>query len=698
MIAFIIPIVAVMVRYIVIAIVQLGIWTAIEKWVFPKINDAIVAIMEKFGVSEETAKDIMSNDIIEFGESVGVFAVTLKSKLPLKVAEFLGFTTKGWSKRVLQTQIAKYLPFTAGWLKVIPKATSLIIPGTAPAVVQGAIKAIPGFKVAYDMIFKGLGVTFVGTMAISGVIDFGNWNSGAYQKKMQKVIAFLSFGLLTPDEEWRTSRTLSTEIFDKIFNTYKIEGAQFINDPYKAQSVLFTRDNLLDFLDVIGAELLKKDGSASTKEVMLAALPFIVFDVSKEVTATAQQLELQKTEPQVKVFTGVVTQGKLAEGVTFVARETDMIDDIDELQRAAENNLASFIMALPGKVIYEIKVVSSVTSKDGFTQRGTTQKIISGHFENGTPKYKTITNKFAQLKIYVVTEKGTKTNIATVTLGPVNSAVFNPSGSDLSLAEQEIKSNITTTDIADIKTIETVQPVEVIQTPRGEQNDGLMSVNKQFIATSYAEALNNLIPLRFMVGDDSNGYHIKLLYVGYSPNVLYNTKEITRQQAVDLINSYPDKYKSIGGSGKTLTGEALQIQYPGSTDMTPWEYLTLYPLGDFKGNFEDITKSNFGKSAYVWAYKSPTGEVLTNVPLELVKRLDPNSATAGTNPLASSNPNKCMATTISDWFGGATPGSASIEARAKIYETWGLGQAVYYTGTAEQNNKLLAEMKRRSGC
>jgi hypothetical protein len=297
-----------------------------------------------------------------------------------------------------------------------------------------------------------------------------------------------------------------------------------------------------------------------------------------------------------------------------------------------------------------------------------------------------------------LTDKGTRTNISTITLGPVDSAEFTPSASELNLAEQEIKSNISTTDISEITTIETPQNVEVQQIEAVAPIANGVSQQTSFVANSYAEALNNLIPVRFFLGQDPNGYHIQILHVGVSPNVIYNTRELTLQEVRSLISSYPDKYKKIAGQDLTLTGEKMQIQYPGTTDLTPWSYLVLSNLEGFTGNFDDIIQGNFSKSQYVWAYKSPTGEVLTFVPLELVARLDPNSSTAATNPLASSNPNKCQATTISGWFGGTTPDNAKVAQRAVIYEAWGLGSAAYYTGTAEQNNRLLAEMKRRSGC
>jgi hypothetical protein len=698
MVAAVIPLVQVALRYIIIAAVQLGIWAAIEKYALPQINGAIQAIMQKFGVSEEQAKDIMSNDLLEFGEEIGIFAATMKSKMPLKLAELLGFTTKGWSKRALTAGVAKYLPFTASWIKVLPKGATIVSKEAAPAIIAGAVKSKTGFKIAYDLVMKTLGVGFVGTLAISNVIDFGNWNSGAYQKKMQKVIAFLSLGTLTPDADYRKSKTLSPEIFDKIYNTYKIEGAQYINDPYKQQHVVFTRDNMLDFLDVIGAELLRLDGSASVKEVNMAALPFIIFDVSAEAPTAQQEVAAAKTTPQVKVFTGVVAQGKLAEGVTFVARETDLIDDINELQRAAENNLASFIMALPGKIIYEIKIVSSVTSKDGFTQRGTTQKIITGYFTSGAPKYKTVTNKFAQLKIYVVTEKGTRTNIATVTLGPVNSAVFNPSGADIQLAEQEIKNNITTTDISEIKTIETTQQIAVEQTEKATAGTNTKTEQGYPISNSYAEALNNLIPPKFFYTQFGGPGWPAKIDVGFSPNVPFGTREITLSEAqqkirdagtgliVDATKTMDEVWRGLG-----LT--------PGTWNDTTAKMLVLSGLAMATPKATDILNNIFPASKVVYAYRAPNGEILTNVTLETIRSLDTASGSEITEqPLASSNPNKCLAVTISDFFGGNIPQTATLEKRALLYESWGLGQAAYYTGTAEQNNRFLAELKRRSGC
>lgn len=54
------------------------------------------------------------------------------------------------------------------------------------------------------------------------------------------------------------------------------------------------------------------------------------------------------------------------------------------------------------------------------------------------------------------------------------------------------------------------------------------------------------------------------------------------------------------------------------------------------------------------------------------------------------------ATTLFDAY-SAIGGLPSISQRANIYASWGLGAASTYTGTAEQNNRYLAELKRQFG-
>ncbi|MFQ5751798.1 MAG: hypothetical protein ACE5HI_07360 [bacterium] len=256
----------------------IGIIEIADRFILPLVNKAIQEIIETFGVPEDEAKDIVANSWLQLMEEIGIAAVAIRSKTPTKVAKLLGFNTKGFRKRPIKSSTKNKLgkqgstgAIKAGQVVKLPRKE-------AQQVVNDAKKAIPGFKAAVDTTFKGLGLLFLGALTIAQWIDFGNWNSGAYQKKMQKVLATITFGALVPDEDYRKTKTTSPDVFNKVLNAYKLEGATFIADPFKQATVPFTRDNLLDVVDQIGASLLLTEGSASTRDVLQATQGMIRFD------------------------------------------------------------------------------------------------------------------------------------------------------------------------------------------------------------------------------------------------------------------------------------------------------------------------------------------------------------------------------------------------------------------------------------
>jgi hypothetical protein len=119
------------------------------------------------------------------------------------------------------------------------------------------------------------------------------------------------------------------------------------------------------------------------------------------------------------------------------------------------------LQTILGKIIYEVKIVSSVITKDGFKQTGTVQQIKTGVSSTGPPKYKTVVNKFATLNLYVLTDKGVRSKISTIVLGPTNSAKLTVGINEVKEIETALPSLVTTTDINEIKGIETVQSVTV---------------------------------------------------------------------------------------------------------------------------------------------------------------------------------------------------------------------------------------------
>lgn len=634
--------------------VTLGIISLVEKYVLPLINRGIAAIVEVFGVSEEDAKDIMSNEILIFAESVGVGALTLRTKIPTKIAERLGFTAKGFNKRML-----------VGKADVIKKGSSvgaIIAPGgtitlntiEASAVVLKSKSVLSGFATAFDLVLKTLGVTFVGFIAVNNFIDFGNWNSGAYQKTFQKILALVTGGLLVPDEDYRKTKTVSPEVFDKVFNTYKIGGVVGINDPYKKQTVLFTRDNMIDLLDVVGADLLRTTQRASTKDVLLASQLFMIFKESKEAPAAAAAVAKAATLPKIKVFTGVLTQGKLGETDPFITRETDLIDSAQELQDAALNNLAAFLVALPGRIIYEIKIVASIITADGFIQRGTAQRVVTGFTTAGAARYKTVINKFAIVSVFVFTQRNVRTKIQTIVLGPVDSVAFQPKASDLTIAEQTIKSNLTTSNVEEIKTITTDQLVDAKQRTEIEE-----------IITERGTQLLRLLK------DNPAGFFADV-------DKLFEAFPITRLE------------RDFRAAASTLAQKREIFKTENINPESVPEYQT---RKNKLLNFPDPAVTTFRGFAGETMFLQPKEPILKEYQFAGPSATLPDVAIP-----ASNNLNRCFSLTVAEFFDTNRQTYPSVAERSKLYEAFDLGPANWYTGTAEQNFKLLAELKKRSGC
>lgn len=465
--------IAAIIRVIIQTAVQTGIWFGIDLLILGPLKDAVQDNMVEKGMSEEEAKDHVANDLIDLLGVFGVTGVAIKSKLPNKVADYLGFTTKGYSKRIIKPKV----PVASGPVVLpTPKVGQSVITAAAQTAVNAVDNAKitkPGFKIAYDLTVKTLGVTFLGAMAIGNWIDFANWNQGAYQGFFQKVYAKITGGLLVPDADYRQSLTLGSDVFDKVYNTYKLEGATGINDPFKGQQVEFTRDNLLDLTDKVGAKLLSTSGRASTKDVLLATQMMILFNndvvqastgvVSQGGGAIAQPIGGSSGLP--KVFTGVVSQGVVGRGLTFEPRPDDLIESLAELKQAAANNLTPYLQSLLSKIVYEIKIVPTYIARDGTIQRGITQQIRNGTNRDGTPKYKTVTNKFATLNVFAVSDKGTRTKLTTIVLGPTNSAKLTIGMNDIAEVEAALPSLVTTSDINEVIGIETDNPVTVSTPP-----------------------------------------------------------------------------------------------------------------------------------------------------------------------------------------------------------------------------------------
>lgn len=470
-------IVALAIRSIIQMAVTLGIISFVQSYLIPLINDALVAIAEKFGATAEEAQDILANEYLQFAEQVGIGVLVLRAKTPTLIAEKLGFTSKGWVKRPLKPATQAKVTGATAVAESATATTAQQVEKIATTVAKTRGLSFDSVSKVANVIVAIVGVPVGVGLLITNTIDFGAWNSSAYQQSFQK---FLSIFGLEPDKDSRNPRTTSNDVFNKIYSAFQLEDAISINDPYKGAVVPFTRDNLLDLADKIAAQIFVEKKQVKSKELMGAMLPLIKFGnktTTTTSTTTSTTSSQASTATKVQVFSGVVSQGILGNGTIFTPRTNDMIDDVQELIDSSSINLANFLVALPSKVSYEIKIVSSITTKDGFTQRGKTQQIQVGTYSNGQPRYKTITNKFAVLYLYIATDKGTRTKIATVNVGPVNSVNFQPNSNDLNAVAGRLQTVATTQDPSVIKTVISSQPI--VTTPPVATQPPLPNYNTQ---------------------------------------------------------------------------------------------------------------------------------------------------------------------------------------------------------------------------
>jgi hypothetical protein len=109
----------------------------------------------------------------------------------------------------------------------------------------------------------------------------------------------------------------------------------------------------------------------------------------------------------------------------------------------------------------------------------------------------------------------------------------------------------------------------------------------------------------------------------------------------------------------------------------------------WKGYFEQIRAKNptaftTGKSGYVIKdgvpYYVGNGSVNDTI----------NSVTSASN---NGNKSGLNALTLSEWYQSQGQALPSVSERSVIYERLGLGPSSFYTGTSEQNTKLLNALK-----
>lgn len=642
-------IIAIAIRYVIMAAIQLGLWAVLEKYAIPLLNNAIINTMEFFGVNEETAKDIMANRLIKGAEEIGVFAATLRTKLPIKVAEMLGFTSKGFAIRKLEATLATKIEQTA--LK--SGVNALVTDGEVKAMAKVIAKAR---GISLDWVLKvgalislAIGVPTGFFYAFAQYVDYANWQ-GPYQKYFQKVLSY--FGI-NPDTVIPRAKTISAETWKRVYATIEELHPIGISFPFSGKDTPWSRQNFADLVDEVAANLVKAGGQASYKNVIGAVLPLVQLSgapaTPSEEGTLGTTTSSQTYTPTIKVVTGTIAQSTLAAALPFVPRQDDMIENMGELVQAVRNNEAPFLASLGGRIIREIKIVSSITTKDGYVHRGTANQIEVGKNADGTPKYKTVVNKFAVGDIYLLSEKGSRTKITRIVYGPVDSVRFKPDENQIQDLQAQIKSELTSSASAVQQSI-----LNPSTTPSATAaNGGTLPTT----STSTPPVTKiDIVPRDYFV--DYDAFYTRVYYI--SGNTIVMSPDFT-----SILNQ--DTKGQIGNYGDQTREAIRQLTAIG------------YPVDSYRHKM--FANEIDGKIAP--KIETATFEEFFGTTVSLSK--------ASNAPALSAS--ALNATTLFDFYAAKGEALPSIAIRKLLYESAGLGKANLYTGTAEQNTKLLTYLQ-----
>jgi len=330
-------------------------------------------------------------------------------------------------------------------------------------------------------------------------------------------------------------------------------------------------------------------------------------------------------------------------------RANDLINDAAELEQAAINNVVPVLQGMAWRLSYEIKIAPSVKTASGFMQKGTAQRVVVGQDKKGQPKYKTVFNKFAVMSLFINTEKGTHSKFATIVLGPVDWILFNKANVNLGQVQANISQRTTAGAVVSMqpKPTEAGAPAGQIVAPAPTQVTPVITAPK--IAPNIYPAIgvfmHNQPPL-FATLYKKVGNEI----LSFEPYANLATEEEKIRLSQD-----PGKFAQNEQKLKDRGVNTAQIQAV--------QFLDLSGVGKYP-----MRSVNFNEFF-----------VYTITPIGTIAPQEPKTV--------------ALATTLFEYYKAKGEPLPSVEERSKLYEQLGLGTAIYYTGTYEQNTKLLSSLQ-----
>lgn len=639
-------------RYIVMAAMNVAVIATAQALISEGINWITGLLQSEEGMSQAEAEDSVAAEVIGMAGAMGADAALLKSRLPVRIADKIATTKRRPT------------------LSPLSKATSA-------AGAQGVASATLKSKLVSQVTGKwgfALFTTIVWLPSlVQNILDQGTFNPKGANNAMDSIGLPKVLRWKIPDSGITPGSYTAAEFLD-LYDQLTSAGAVGINNELEQQSQMWSKNALADLIDVIVGDLIIR-GKKSDKTAVKAELAKYIISrpasgggsVISPYTAPAPVTPPAGYVPtQIKIYTGVVANGALGTPQEFVARPDDMIQNAEELKAAAKINLAALYQALPGRFYYEIAIVSSVRTRAGFTVKGAPVQVVSGYTTKGTPRYKTVYHKFAVMRIFVTDRLGKNVKLEEITLGPVNVVDFQPTAAQLTDIAEKITPETFTGDIGDVSQIVTTKPVSVTPT-------------SQYVPAPTTAPAGGTVSQPVASVPQVPAYVAPATPPPAPPPVQVSSPAPAPVPVAPQVAQTVEIWRALGYT---------EMQYGGIGNLSIATLATKYGVdpndfGAINPQFAKIGGISAGSSWDASYLMRNMGIMTINIPQRRTVSLPPVNAQL------------MAATNLSEAYAALGLSLAALSTRANLYQAWGLGAASTYAGTAEQNAKLLAEIKKR---
>lgn len=696
-------------------VVTITVTTVIADLIAGFLKSIVQSVAKHYNIPEDDAKVVVTNKLIDVAALVGVGTGALYSKLGVKAVDYLGIKGATAAKRALSASAATKVAATDA------NAAASIGLGKK---MWSALAAFPATQVLmFVMIGQNIG-------------DWYFFKTGLF---IQTVNGIFGNGTVAAPDTSSGATGFSKPDFIAYAAAVEAQGVAAISAPSAKILAQYSRDDLAKLLTWLYGQQLLAGLSTGNKAVEAAAQPYLIMQPKSGQYAASlydQVAQAQSPSPSVssapvakatvsvskatttsapKIFTGVISQGTLGAATSFAPRPDDLISSLSELESAAANNLAPFIASLPGRIKYEIKIVSSVTGSDGFTQRGTTQRIQIDTFANGQPKYKTVTNRFAVMTLYIVNKSGGKTKLADITLGPTDAVNFQPAASDIGVVESFLQSNVHTSDISSIANVVPASPAaatsstpatQVSQDSTAQNGAGATQTSDAIQYTGSSSAASASIPVnptdaQLAARLNPQAYSFTVPTQGLFAaqgdfgTTIYKRVGNRISQYYMLGAELVDNWGQVIGAGNQASIAVKNLKERYGID---WAALPQFLIGNFEKDTTLERVTGYGANGEYTQVIFPISTLSAFLGLGWNQAAGSygvtlNNGVATISTAAATASTASSPQTLTAYYAARGLPLPSVAERAKVYASLGLGAESYYTGTAEQNVKLLAALK-----